>query len=95
MNPGSKDEVPKKTAPARPKGTTCMVCRERTARYYGSWANEGLCRPCVLDMEPEIRMKVIRDMHPADRLRWQADNKIALEPAESPAGSGGRNPVNR
>jgi hypothetical protein len=60
----------------RPKRTTCMVCLVRTARYYGSWAEEGLCRVCVLGMEPEIRIKVLRDMHSADRLRWQVDNKF-------------------
>jgi hypothetical protein len=53
-----------------------MVCLTRSARYYGKWAKEGLCRACVLEMEPEIRIKVLRDLHSADRLRWQADNKI-------------------
>jgi hypothetical protein len=27
-------------------------------------------------MEPEIRIKILRDMHSADRLRWQVDNKF-------------------
>jgi hypothetical protein len=53
-----------------------MVCLPRSARYYGKWAKEGLCRACVLEMEPGIRIKVLRDMHSADRLRWQADNKL-------------------
>jgi hypothetical protein len=53
--------------------TRCMKCRAATARYYGKWASEGLCRPCVLGMQAEIRLKVLRDMHPADRKRWQLD----------------------
>lgn len=51
----------------------CLLC---TARYYGTWAKEGLCRDCVLEMEPEIRIKVLRDMYPVDRQRWRADNKV-------------------
>ena len=63
--------------PDRPKGTTCMICFTRVARYYGSWAEEeGVCRHCMLEMEPEIRFKVVRDMYPHDRQRWQDDNRL-------------------
>ena len=93
MDSTNKDELPEKKAPRRPKGTTCMVCLERTARYYGIWAKEGLCRACLLEMGPGIRIKVIRDMHPADRLRWQADNKIPWEVPESQGGSGEPDPA--
>ena len=62
--------------------STCMKCRSAPARYYGKWAKEGLCRPCILGMPPDIRAKVLRDMDPADRSRWQID--ALLSPAEGP-----------
>jgi hypothetical protein len=91
MDATNRDELPQSSG--RPEGTTCMVCLERTARYYGIWANEGLCRACLMGMEPEIRFKVIRDMHAADRRRWQADNKISEEVAEPQNGSGEPDPA--
>lgn len=57
--------------------TTCMKCRAAPARYHGKWAEEGLCRPCVQAMRPDIRVKVLRDMHPEDRRRWQLDGLLA------------------
>jgi len=47
--------------------STCMKCRTASARYYGKWAAEG----------PDIRLKVLRDMHPADRKRWQLDGLLS------------------
>lgn len=61
-----------------------MKCRAKAARYYGIWAAEGLCRPCVTAMPPEVRIKVIRDMHAEDRKKWQVDNAIADPWAEKP-----------
>jgi hypothetical protein len=55
------------------KKTTCMKCRKRDARYYGKWAEEGLCRSCVEQMGPSVRRRIIRDMHPEDRSRWKLD----------------------
>lgn len=65
-------------AAKRPKQDSCMICFSRTARYYGTWAEEGLCRPCVLGMEPEVRLKVQRDMNQESRKCWQADNLTSL-----------------
>jgi len=65
--------------------TTCMKCRAATARYYGKWASEGLCRACVKGMPAEIRLKVLRDMHPADRKRWQLDGLLSTRDGERPA----------
>ncbi len=53
--------------------TTCMKCRKAPSRYHGTWGEEGLCRPCILVMEPSVRRKVLRDLHPAERKRWQLD----------------------
>ena len=62
------------------KTTTCMKCRKAVSRYYGKWGEEGLCRPCIEAMPSEIRLKVLRDLHPEDRKRWQMDNLAKLEP---------------
>ncbi len=51
----------------------CMVCFQRASRYFGVWAEEGLCKPCVDAMRPDVRLRVIRDMHPEYRTRWQRD----------------------
>jgi hypothetical protein len=61
------------------KTTTCMKCRKAVSRYYGKWGEEGLCRPCIEAMPSEIRLKVLRDLHPEDRKRWQMDNLAKLE----------------
>ena len=53
--------------------TTCMKCRKAPSRYHGTWGEEGLCRPCILVMEPSVRRKVLRELHPAERKRWQLD----------------------
>ncbi|MDF1555023.1 MAG: PilZ domain-containing protein [Deferrisomatales bacterium] len=53
--------------------TTCMKCRKAPSRYHGTWGEEGLCRPCILAMEPAVRRKVLRELHPAERKRWQLD----------------------
>ena len=54
--------------------TICMKCRKAPSRYYGTWGEEGLCRPCILGMEPSVRRKVQRELHPAERKRWQLDD---------------------
>ncbi len=72
--------------------TTCMKCRKRTSRYYGRWGAEGLCRPCVLAMPAEVRRKVVRDMSPADRKRWQLDDLLENPPPERPARAPGAQP---
>lgn len=56
------------------KETLCMACRKAPARYYGKWAEEGLCRTCIERMEPKMRVRVLRDLHPEDRKRWQLDS---------------------
>jgi hypothetical protein len=50
-----------------------MKCRQAASRYHGTWGEEGLCRPCVLALEPSVRRKVLRELHPAERKRWQLD----------------------
>lgn len=62
--------------PENSKGTTCMVCFERPARYYGTWAEEGVCKPCIEAMAPDVRVRLIRDMHPLDRNQWQIDARL-------------------
>ena len=54
-----------------------MKCGHASARYYGAWAKEGLCRLCIAEMPSEIRIKVLRDMYPEDRKRWQLDNILS------------------
>ncbi|MHB8763448.1 MAG: hypothetical protein ACYDA8_03770 [Deferrisomatales bacterium] len=63
-------------APSR--RTTCMKCRKAPSRYYGKWGDEGLCRPCVEQMPPDVRLKVLRDMHPEERKRWHLDGLMGL-----------------
>ncbi len=56
--------------------STCMKCRKELSRYYGTWGGEGLCRACILRMPAEVRRKVLRDMFPADRKRYQLDELL-------------------
>ena len=73
-----------------------MKCRSAPARYHGKWAGEGLCRPCILAMPVDIRLKVLRDMHPADRKRWQLDNLFAAGDDPRPArGAQAEDPAER
>lgn len=53
-----------------------MKCRKEPSRYYGIWGAEGLCRACILRMPPGVRRKVLRDMFPADRKRYQLDELL-------------------
>lgn len=66
----------------------CMACRKAPARYFGIWAQEGLCRRCILRMPPDIQAKVLRDMHPADRKRWQVDELFKRDAGVVPKPSG-------
>lgn len=65
-------------SPERPGSGVCMICFQRPARYFGSWAQEGPCKPCIDAMEPGVRLRVIRDMHAEYRKRWQLDSRLDL-----------------
>jgi hypothetical protein len=50
-----------------------MKCRQAPSRYYGTWGDEGLCRECIQGLEPATRRKVLRELRPEERKRWQID----------------------
>ena len=51
----------------------CMTCQKASARYYGGWGPVGICRACILGSPSDLRLKLLREMHPADRQRWRLD----------------------